>query len=142
MPADVFLDTNVLVYAYDIDAGEKRVAALRLVERGWVEPGTTAISVQVLQELYVNLMRKGRTHDEAAVILHDLSAWPVVENTLPILHSALKVKARWQTSFWDALILAAARDSGASTLISEDFTHGQDYGGIRVQNPFFANSNP
>jgi predicted nucleic acid-binding protein len=136
MPVDVFLDTNILVYAYDKDAGEKRTAALSLVERGWLQPGTTAISVQVLQELYVNLVRKGRTHEEASLIVHDFSTWPVVENTLSVLHAALALKDRWQTSLWDALILAAAAEAGASTVISEDLSHGQDYGGVRVQNPF------
>jgi len=136
MHAEVFLDTNILVYAYDMDAGEKRATALGIVEGGWLHLGGTAISVQVLQALYVNLLRKGRTHEEAAVILHDLSLWPVVENTLPLLHTALEVKERWQTSLWDALIIAAAREAGATTLISEDLNHGQDYGGVRIQNPF------
>jgi predicted nucleic acid-binding protein len=136
MPAEVFLDTNILVYAYDADAGEKRIIALGLAERGWLQLGCTAISVQVLQELYVNLVRKGRTHEEASVIIHDLSVWPVVENTLSLLHNAIALKDRWQTSLWDALILAAAQHSGADTLISEDLNHGQDYGGIRVVNPF------
>jgi predicted nucleic acid-binding protein len=136
MPADVFLDTNILVYPYDVDAGNKRAVALRLAERGWLDPGSTVISVQVLQELFVNLMRKGRTHEEGSTIVRDLSAWPVVENSLLLFHSALELKSRWQTSFWDALILAAARQAGATTLISEDFADGQDYGGIRVVNPF------
>ncbi len=136
MPAEVFLDTNILVYAYDADAGEKRIIALGLAERGWLQLGGTAISVQVLQELHVNLVRKGRTHEEASVIIHDLSVWPVVENTLSLLHNAIALKDRWQTSLWDALILAAAQHSGADTLISEDLNHGQDYGGIRVVNPF------
>ena len=136
MHAEVFLDTNILVYAYDMDAGEKRATALSLVERGWLRHGSTSIRVQVLQELYVNLLRKGRTHEEASVILHDFSLWPVVENTLPLLHTALEVKERWQTSLWDALIIAAAREAGATTLISEDLNHGQDYGGVLIQNPF------
>jgi predicted nucleic acid-binding protein len=136
MPADVFLDTNILVYAYDLDAGEKRSIALSVVERGWQQPGSTAISVQVLQELYVNLVRKGRSHDEASVIVYDLSVWPVVENSLPLLHTALTLKNRWRISLWDALILAAAEQSGAGTLISEDLNAGQDYGGVVVMNPF------
>lgn len=136
MHAEVFLDTNILLYAYDVDAGEKRALALDIVERGWLRLSSTAISVQVLQELYVNLLRKGRTHEEAFVILLDLSLWPVVETTLPLLHTALEVKERWQTSFWDALIIAAAKEAGATTLISEDLNHGQDYGGVRIQNPF------
>lgn len=136
MPANVFLDTNILVYAYDVDAGEKRVIALGLVEGGILYPGSTAISVQVLQELYVNLVRKRMPHDGALRLIQDLSTWPVVETNLPLLYSALALKERWQTSFWDALILAAAIESGASTLISEDLNHGQVYGTVRVQNPF------
>lgn len=140
MPAEVFLDTNILVYAYDLDAGPKRAIALALVEQGWQKPGSTAISVQVLQELYVNLARKGRTHEEARLILDDLSHWQVIENSLLLLRAALDIKDRWQTSLWDALILAAARDSGAPTLVSEDLSHGQDYGDVRVVNPFVAAS--
>lgn len=136
MPVEVFLDTNILVYAYDLDAGEKRRVALSLVERGWLEPGSTAISVQVLQELFVNLVRKGRTHEEAAKVVADLSAWPVVENTVALLKVALAMKGRWQTSLWDALILAAAEDCGAAVLISEDLNHGQHYGNVQVRNPF------
>jgi predicted nucleic acid-binding protein len=136
MPVEVFLDTNILVYAYDLDAGEKRTIALALVERGWMEPGSTAISVQVLQELYVNLVRKGRTHEEASTIVTDLSDWPVVVNSLPLLHAALSLKNLWQTSLWDALILSAAKHSGATTLLSEDLNNGQDYDGVRVRNPF------
>jgi predicted nucleic acid-binding protein len=138
MPVDVFIDTNILIYAYDLDAGEKRTVALGLVERGWAEAGSAAISVQVLQELYVNLVRKGRAHEEAVTILNDLSTWPVVENSLALLHAALDLKSRWQVSFWDALILAAARQSGAATLLSKDLNNGQDYGGVRVRNPFVS----
>src|SRR3954467_3547466 len=103
MPAEVFVDTNILVYAYDAEAGRKRTIVLALAERGWLETGSTAISVQVLQELYVNLLRKGRAHEEASIIVHDLSAWPVVEDSVSLLHAALEVKSRWQTSLWDAL---------------------------------------
>lgn len=136
MNAAKFLDTNILLYAYDQDAPAKREAALRLVEQGWAAPGTLAISVQVLQELHVNLERRRVSRPDAAQIIQDFSHWPVVDNSLALLLAALDEQARWQLSLWDALILAAARASGATELVSEDFAHGQDYGGIRAVNPF------
>jgi predicted nucleic acid-binding protein len=136
MNATRFLDTNILLYAYDQDAPAKRSAALRLVEQGWSAPGQTAISVQVLQEMHVNLEKRGIAKAEAARIIRDYAAWPVVDNSLEILLAALDEQTRWQLSLWDALILAAARASGASEIYTEDFNHGQDYGGIRAINPF------
>ena len=136
MNAARFLDTNILLYAYDQDAPSKREAALQMVEQGWASPGDLAISVQVLQELHVNLVKRGIAHADAAQIVRDFSQWPVVDNSLELLLSALNEQARWQLSLWDALILTAARASGAAELISEDFSHGQDYGGIRAVNPF------
>ena len=110
--------------------------AVAIVEQGWNRPGDVAVSVQVLQELYVNLERRGVPHDEAARIVDDFTSWPVVENTLDLLHSAFDEQARWKISFWDALIIAAARASGANELVTEDLNHGQDYGGVRAINPF------
>lgn len=136
MSAVRFLDTNILLYAYDLDAPDKRAVALQLVEQGWSSLGNTAISIQVLQEIHVNLSRKGIPQAEATQIVRDYLAWPVVENTKDLLNAGLDEQARWQISFWDALILAAARAFGAAELISEDFNHGQNYGGIRAVNPF------
>jgi predicted nucleic acid-binding protein len=136
MNATRFLDTNILLYAYDLDAPAKREVALRFLEEGWNRPGETALSVQVLQELHVNLCKHGLAPTEAATAVRRYAAWPVVDNTLDLLQSALDEQARWQLSLWDALILAAARASGASELITEDLNHGQDYGGVRVINPF------
>jgi predicted nucleic acid-binding protein len=136
MNATRFLDTNILLYAYDQDAPAKRSAALRLVEQGWSAPGQTAISVQVLQEMHVHLEKRGVAKADAARIIRDYAAWPVVDNSLEILLAALNEQTRWQLSLWDALILAAARASGASEIYTEDFNHGQDYGGIRAINPF------
>ena len=136
MNATRFLDASVLLYAYDLDAPAKRAVALRFVEQGWTAPGETAISVQVLQEMHVNLEKRGVTRAEASQIVRDYAHWPVVDNTLDLLLAALSEQARWQISFWDALILAAARASGASELITEDLNHGQDYDGVRAVNPF------
>jgi predicted nucleic acid-binding protein len=136
MSATRFLDTNVLFYAYDQDALEKRTVALGLVEQGWNLLGETALSVQVLQEMHVNLERRGVTRAEAGRIIRDYIQWPVVNNSLDLLEAALNERLRWQLSLWDALILAAARVSGATELFTEDFSHGQDYGGVRAINPF------
>jgi predicted nucleic acid-binding protein len=136
MNAAKFLDANILIYAYDQDAAAKREVALQLVEQGWISPGTLAISVQVLQEMHVNLEKRGVSRMDAGQIIRDLAQWPVVDNSLDLLFSALNEQARWQISLWDALILAAARASGAAVLVSEDFAHGQDYGGVRAVNPF------
>lgn len=136
MNAGRFLDTNILVYAYDRDAPAKREIAIAMVEEGWNRLGETAVSVQVLQELHVNLERRGVAREEAGQIVADFAVWPVVENTLQLLLTALDEQVRWRLSLWDALILAAARAAGASELFTEDLSHGQDYGGVRVINPF------
>ncbi|RME89521.1 MAG: PIN domain-containing protein [Verrucomicrobia bacterium] len=136
MSAHKSLETNVLLYAYDLDAPAKRAVALRLVEEAWSNPGNTAISVQVLQELHVNLTKRGITPLQAGEIVRHYLAWPVVDNTVELFETGLTEQARWQLSLWDAMILAAARCSGASVLFSEDFSDGQDYGGVRVVNPF------
>ncbi|HEY0457267.1 MAG TPA: PIN domain-containing protein [Verrucomicrobiae bacterium] len=136
MNAARFLDTNVLLYAYDLDSPGKRNVALGLIEQGWSSPGSSAISVQVLQEMHVNLIKSGIAQIKAAQIVRDFFTWPIVDNTLELLESALDEQRRWKISLWDALILAAARFAGSSELISEDFSHGQDYGGICAFNPF------
>jgi predicted nucleic acid-binding protein len=136
MADSVFVDTNVLVYAHDVDAGRRHETARQLIQALWNQPVWPCISVQVLQELAVNLMRKGVSLQDARAIAHDYAAWGVVENTVPLLDAALDEMARWRLSFWDGLILAAAREAGASVIYSEDLSAGQDYGGIRVENPF------
>jgi len=131
-----FFDTNILLYAYDLDAGSKREKALLLLSEALRVPSETAISVQVLQEFHANFTRFGNSDEDAATLIQDLSIFHVVDNTLSLLRRGLEEKARWQLSLWDAMILAAARQSGASELLTEDFNSGQDYGGIRAVNPF------
>ena len=135
MSVDRFLDTNILIYAYDLREPTKQPIAQGLVEAGWTHLGQTAISVQVLQELHVNLGRLGMPQSEILKIIGDFSLWPVVESTMELFRAALDEHQRWQLSIWDAMILAAARASRSSLLITEDFNHGQDYGGVVVKNP-------
>lgn len=136
MNAIKFFDTNILVYAYDLDSAEKRKVALQLIESAWHTPQEAVISIQVLQETYVNLVRKGVVFREATEIIQEFLAWQVVENTTQLLLDGLREQDRWKVSFWDALILAAARQAGAAMLLTEDLNDGQDYDGVRVVNPF------
>lgn len=136
MPVERFFDTNILLYGYDLDAPAKRLVAKSLIEEAWQQTGRTAISVQVLQEFHVNFVRKGHAPAEANALLEDFTVWPVIENTLTLFRLGITLQARWQLSLWDAIILAAAKASGARELITEDFSHGQDYGGVRAINPF------
>ena len=131
-----FIDTNVLLYAYDLESPPKRAQAKKIVEQGWQSLGEAAISVQVLQELQVNLEKRKVPKGEVHQLIYDLSIWPVVDNTLLVFKMALNEQVRWQLSLWDAMILAAARSCGAQELVTEDFSHGQDYEGVRAFNPF------
>lgn len=136
MRVERFLDTNILLYGYDRDAGSKRLVAQSLIERGWTEPGRTAISVQVLQEFQVNFVRAGHPQSEAETLIADFTIWPVVDNTLEVFRAGLSEQRRWQITLWDAMIVAAARASGARELYTEDLNHGQSYDGLMVINPF------
>ena len=136
MPAERFLDTNILLHGYDLDAPAKRVVAQTLIEQAWIQPGHTAISVQVLQEFYVNFVRRGHRAEEALALIGDFSLLPVIDNSLALFRLGIALQTRWQLSLRDAMIVAAAQTSGARELFTEDLNHGQNYGGILVINPF------
>ena len=136
MTADVFIDTNVLVYAHDLNAGEKHEKAKKLLTGLWYSKPLPWISVQVLQELLVTLRRKGLPLSTARETVEAYTRWRVVENDLDLFRSGMAEMERWQLSFWDGLILAAARRTRVATLLSEDLSKEQDYGGIRIKNPF------
>ncbi len=136
MPGSLFVDTNVLVYAHDLNAGRKHQQAKAEVSRLWKADHPPCISVQVLQELFVNLRRLGVAPDVAEEVVLDYSSWHVVNNTLPLFEAGLDSVKKWGISLWDGLIIAAARECGADTILSEDLSPKQDYGGLRVVNPF------
>jgi predicted nucleic acid-binding protein len=138
MAVDRFLYTNILFYAHDLGAPKKRGIALGIVEESWRHPARTAVSVQVLQEFHVNFVRQGHSGAEADLLAGDFSNLNVVDNTLELFRRGLEIQRRRGLSMWDAMILSAAQASGARELLSEDFNHGQDYGGVRVLNPFHA----
>lgn len=135
-----FVDTNILMYAHDVAAGTKHEDAKALLEELWSNR-SGVVSTQVLQELCVNLRRKtGKpiSLKAAREIIADYLAWNVVTNTGESILGALDLEDRYRISFWDALVLQAAAASGAETLYSEDLSHNQVYGGVRVVNPFMT----
>ncbi len=140
MSVEYFFDTNILLYGYDLDAPEKRLIAGNILKNAWEFPETIAVSVQVLQEFFVNFTRKGQEYSEARLLVEDFCHWKVVENSLSLFGSGLAIRERWQLSLWDALIVAAAEFSGADKLLTEDLNHGQYYGKVMVINPFLDNS--
>jgi len=132
-----FVDTNILMYAHDASAGVKHERAKALVQELWRDR-SGVVSTQVLQELAVNLRRKaGRPLGARATrdVVTDYLAWQVVVNGGESILEALDLEARYQISFWDALVIHAAEASGSETLYSEDLSDGQTYGSVRIVNP-------
>jgi predicted nucleic acid-binding protein len=132
------LDTNVLVYAFS-KAG--RDAAKARIAREWINREDWGVSVQILQEFYVNAVRAPHQlgHDEAVAMIEEIaSSRPVIGADLALMRLALQIKRRYGIAYWDAAVVAGARRLGAAVLVSEDLSHGQDYGGVRVLNPFAA----
>ena len=133
-----FVDTNVLLYAHDRDAAEKHERAAAVV-RGLWETETGVVSVQVLQEFYVNVTRKiprPLPPAEARAVIRAYRAWRVERPDADTVLHASEIQERNRLSFWDAMIVATAVSSGAATLLSEDLQHGQLIEGVRVENPF------
>lgn len=132
-----FVDTNVLLYAISTASDERAKAA---IAREILERRDLALSVQVLQEFYVQTTRESRPdplrHEQAVRLIESFCRYPVQELTLAIVRAAFGTRARWGISYWDAAILEAARSRGCVVVLSEDLAHGQDYGGVRVENPF------
>ena len=132
-----FADTNVLLYSVSTvpeETAKARMAKALLANRD------IALSVQVLQEFYVQATRASRTnrltHDEAVGFIRTWRRFLTQELSLSVLDDALALKSRFQISYWDAAFLAAARAAGCTEVLSEDLNEGQDYGGVIVVNPF------
>lgn len=133
-----FIDTNILIYAHDASAGTKHDRARALLRELW-ENRAGCLSIQVLQEFYVNVTRKvarPMSPDAAAQIIADLGVWPVHRPDVDDVLEAIRLQTSRQLSFWDAMILTSARRLGCETLWSEDMSHGQQYEGVTVINPF------
>jgi predicted nucleic acid-binding protein len=140
MNGKCFVDTNILVYAHDQSAGTKCRKALLLTQALW-DSGNGVLSTQVLQEFYMALRHKVSSPlsaSETEQVLRDYFAWEIVVNTRESVIRAISMETRYKISFWDGLILQAAERAGATVLCSEDLSHGQMYGTVRVVNPFIA----
>lgn len=132
-----FVDTNVLLYASGTDPDE---IANRMAARTILDDEDLGMSVQVLQEFYVQATRPTRpdplSHGQAVDLIESWLRYPVQEVTVEILRAALSARVRWKISYWDAAIVESARVLGCSVLLSEDLQHGMDFAGVRVENPF------
>ncbi|MEW6376359.1 MAG: PIN domain-containing protein [Thermodesulfobacteriota bacterium] len=133
-----FIDTNILVYAYDSSAGKKWKASSEIVSILWTHR-TGILSTQVLQELFVSLTQKVKNTifpETAREIISSLLHWPLVVNDGKNILRAIDLQLKYQFSFWDSLILQAAIISKAEFLLSEDFRHEQVIESVIVLNPF------
>ena len=137
MAARRFIDTNILLYSISRDLGEtdKRDCAVALLAAD-----DLALSAQVLQEFYVQATRPGREHplphDVAAGLVRAWARFPVQEISLEIVTAAMAIHARHGFSYWDSAIVAAAEAMECRELLSEDLSHGQRIGRLRIFNPF------
>ncbi len=137
MPAKTFVDTNILIYAHDIDAKEKHLIAKEILSELWTDR-TGALSPQVLQEFYVNATRKiakPLTKKLARSVVDAYAVW-CVDTTSAEMATAFRIEDAARISFWDALICASALKAGAGRILSEDLNSGQKIDGIRIEDPF------
>ena len=133
-----FVDTNVLVYAHDAFEARKQPVARALLEELWASR-SGALSTQVLQEFYVVATRKfdpPMSRPAAREIVALYGTWPLVRTDLPLILAASQLEERHALSFWDALIVEAARRVGATRLVTEDLQGERRIGGVRIENPF------
>lgn len=133
-----FVDTNILVYAHDASAGEKHEKAKELISSLW-NSREGCLSIQVLQELYVTLVKKVATpleSDTAAAIINDLGQWSIHIPGVDDILEAIKIQQHYNLSFWDAMIICSTRQINCNTLWSEDLNAGQVYEGAKAVNPF------
>lgn len=138
MTATVFVDTNVLIYAFDLgDAGRQKAAAAWLSMLWQMRGGR--ISSQVIQEFYARILQKDPSaRGSAREYARNLFAWQPIATESSIVEKAWEVQDRFRLSFWDALIVSAAKTLNCSHLLTEDLQAGQKLDGLRVINPFEA----
>jgi predicted nucleic acid-binding protein len=132
-----FLDTSILIYAHDLDAKSKHRVARSLLAQLWRDR-TGVVSMQVLQEFYVNVTRKIPSplpRSLARTVTNSYAMW-CVETTTDEISSAFQIEDESHIGFWDALIVASAARAGATRILSEDLNAGQIIAGVRIENPF------
>lgn len=132
-----FIDTNILLYSISRDPAEARKRAIAIA---LLEADDMALSVQVLQEFYVQATRATRpdplANDIAVGLVRSWLRFKVQDITLPIMLGALDIKMAYGLSYWDAAIVAAARALGCRELLSEDISHEREVEGVTINNPF------
>lgn len=132
-----FVDTNVLIYAHDLDAKRKHEVAKGVLRELWSQR-TGILSMQVLQEFYVNVTRKIASplpKDAARLLVNSYAIW-CMETTPAEISAAFRLEDESRIGFWDALIVASAAKCGALRILSEDLNVDQRIAGIRIENPF------
>ena len=135
-----FVDTNILLYAHDTSEPGKHERARALLEDLWARR-TGCLSVQVVQEFFVNATRKLKLPLEvstARMVIEDYAQWLVHTPTAGDVLAAIDLQSAHRTSFWDAMILTSALELGCGVLWSEDLNAGQRFEGLKVKNPFAA----
>lgn len=132
-----FVDTNVLLYTVSTARSE---TDKRRIARAVLDSAAVVLSVQVLQEFYVQATRPTRAdpiqHQQAVALIEAWCRFQVQDTTLGLVRAALDTSARYRIAYWDATIVEAARLAGCRVLLSEDLSDGQDFNGVRVENPF------
>ncbi len=134
----IFIDTNILVYAFDKTTKRKHEIAARTVEHGWNNKNG-CLSLQVIQEFYVTVTRKIAQPLDAPTarqIVVDLSNWKTHFPTMDDVLQAIDIQEAHQIPYWDAMVIQSAVRLGCTTLVSEDLTHGQIIAGVEIINPF------
>jgi predicted nucleic acid-binding protein len=130
-----FFDTNILVHAHSVDEPQKRKVARKLLPAHLADR-TAVLSTQVLQEYFVAMRRMGLPADIARRHVTTYAQADVIQVTTELILAAIDLHRLQGLSFWDALIVRSARAAGCSVVFSEDMAHGQDYEGVRIENPF------
>jgi predicted nucleic acid-binding protein len=132
-----FVDTNVLLYSVSTASAEQEKAQIALKI---LDEHDLALSVQVLQEFYVQATRESKmdriSHEQATALIEAYLRFTVQETTVALMRAALEAKQRFRISYWDAAVIEAARTLNCDSVLSEDLSHGQNYNGVRVKNPF------
>ena len=135
-----FVDTNVLAYAFDRTDADKQAIASAQLEALWFDR-SGVLSTQILQEFYAvatHQLKLAMTPAEARQVVQLYAQWPVVVIEPALILTASTIHERHQVSFWDALVLQAAKVAGADRLLTEDLQHGRVIEGVRIENPFVS----
>jgi predicted nucleic acid-binding protein len=139
MSGKAFIDSNIFIYAYNQQDPRKQTAALDLIRENTIE-GTGVVSYQVVHEFFhfalVKAASKLRADDAQALLEDVFRPLQMVPSSFSLVSNAIGLQARYRVSWYDSLMVAAAQQSGCEILYSEDLQHGQEFGTVRVQNPF------